>query len=116
MNWTYAQCPKSIDKPKLQLGYVLPLRNYLKIMKRIQIEFQNENEKDRTLLRRCSSGMPETFPISPGMYSTKASAENGLDPEATEVRRRRAWLDKRCRELAIASETNLTEEPNSRAL
>ena len=92
---------RSINQ-KLELGYVNSLEKLSQNYKRFRIEFQKENERGRTLRRRCSSGMPATFPISPGMYSTRASAENGLDPEATEARRRRAWFDKRCRVLAIA--------------
>lgn len=61
----------------------------------------NEEIERVTLLRRCSSGIPETMPISPGLTSTNASAENDLEREHKAVRRERPWLHIRCRGWAI---------------
>ena len=58
-----------------------------------------------TLLRRCSWGIPETIPISPGLAaSTNASEENGRHRGAKVVRRERPWLAARRRLFAIIDE------------
>lgn len=65
-----------------------------------QIDWLKGKLKSYTLLRRCSSGIPEIMPTSPGLTSTKASAENDL---AVDMKTDRTRLRRRCRELAISA-------------
>lgn len=79
---------------------------YAELHFRVLRNVYTANKGLHTFLRRCSSGIPETIPISPGLTSTKASEEKHLDGEngIAERRQRRDNLKPRCREFAIFTE------------
>lgn len=81
-------------------------RFHLKLGKK-QRKFEKKKSSDSrvTLRRRCSWGMPETMPISPGFSSTRASEAKDLINEARSGRRdrRRAMEKLRCRRGAAIS-------------
>lgn len=96
---------KPFPKTQSELPQVSPRDQNRKNEKTRGTNLSSSKERkigSRTLRWRCSWGIPEAMPISPGLMTSNASAENGRDPLMKVDRRALPWREMRRREEAIA--------------